>query len=1529
MHIRYLLTFRRFFLFPLLGLLSVHYAYAANNVFVKYSKSEGLVNNSVSNSLEDTNGFMWFSTFEGLSRFDGYEFKNYRHSRKDPHSLTNNFTKKLLLDSRGDLWVATKNGLAKYSPLKDNFTNYNKDNSQLDSNEIFTFALNQDGDLLVSTAANLYLYDDLSDTFLPFTVNGEKLPADIKVIFSEKDKTWLGSLANGMFILEHESNTLFSLKKTNPWNIQIDANFIFDFKKIDDNYWAATEIGAYIISTNLSSAKRLDTQSEPSIIGNVIRSILQDHNDNIWLGTETGISILSSKNELLFSYDTQNSINFGLENSHILSLYKDSNDSIWLGTFAGGLYRYNADGSEIKLFNKERTETPEVSQISGLSGLSGNIVWGISEDTKDKIWIGTQSDGLSQLDTKNYVFQTFLSEFEHSIWALKVDELDQVWIASSGGLFIYKQSSETELTLVKTLFPEINIDKLSYFFGRMWIRTENGIVNWIDPKNLQINEIDLATNKINYIEPLHVDVDKNLWLNTNLGMVLYNLDSKLMQQLVIELETSVRHFNSVIEVNDGYWLSSLRHGIIKLEKSSYRVVKKLSDENGLASNQILKSIKFENSLWVSHVNDGIDEISLETGDVLQNIASSRLGFNELNEDSGLLSREGKIFFGGTDGLLMFDPDKLSIAGMQGLSNVSAGQSSIEPKNQQLYANRFKKSQAPTITQLRLFNLPISVHSDNSPLLKPINLSNSIDLPNESTMLSIKFAQVNPVNPESVKYRYRLLGLSEKWIETDAESLRRAEFSYLDFGSYEFIVQSKTPLAPWSEPKSLQINIAPPLWLEQNALVLYAILSILILIYWLKQIRSRNAIRQSILVNEERLKLTLWSSGDELWDWDIYQGQVFRSNTWGTLDFPQDDIRVNSSYEANIHPNDIQRVQQTLNDHLSEKTEHYEITYRAKTYKGDWLWVLDRGKVVARDNNHQPQRMTGTLKNISHLKESEEQLKLFKRSIETISDGVFITDTTFKFISVNNSYCKYTGETREQALASYLTFHQYPGAFTEEVKKSLQQKGNWFGEVESRRAAGEKYEMELNVDAITDEDGKISHYVGVFSDITSRKGTEKELLKLSNTDPLTELPNRSFFQASHSNIVRKDTQHALICLDMDNFKKINDSLGHQTGDILIKQIAKRLQKMAGTKATCYRLGGDEFSILIDNSTDIHHITHFAQTILDNMARPFIINKQEFVLGASLGIAFYPEDGSNPQELLKNADTAMYFAKNAGGNKYQFFSGEMNQNAVRQLQIENLIRHGLKEDLFTVFYQPKVDIASGKLVSMEALVRYEHPDKGLVSPAQFIPLAEQTGQIIDIGEVVLKKACEDTKRWVDAGLFTGRVAVNISARQFEIPDLDERIMSILQKAGLSALHLECEITEGTLMQSPENALRMMQRLRERGIHLALDDFGTGYSSLAYLKRFPINTLKIDKAFIDDIATSAVDRHMAQAIITIAHNLGLKVVAEGVEHENQLSILRRYKCEMLQGYLYSKPLNAVRFERLLNENHELRKIIQKSSI
>ncbi|MFT5313004.1 MAG: diguanylate cyclase (GGDEF)-like protein/PAS domain S-box-containing protein [Paraglaciecola sp.] len=1467
--------------------------------FEHYSVENGLSQGTITDMVEDQQGFLWFATFNGLNRFDGYEFKTYYHDVDDNASLPSNLIKKLLIDAAGQLWVATTNGLAKYNLYSDNFTVYHNKNSALKNSDIMTLGLNSDRQLLVADNANLYLFNTKTNDFKIIKTKGLTLPPEIKYIFSEQDKTWIGSFSHGIFLLEHSSNTLYDLSKPNPWNIIVNANYLFEMKMFGQDYWLATDQGAFLIQLTSGQVQNFSA-SNGSIVADEVRSIIEDGQGQIWLGTANGLSIINPEKNKIFSIDNNNGSNFGLDNSYILKIFKDSKNTLWLGTYAGGIFKYNPLSAKIKHLHKNTN-----SSVS----LSENLVWTIAEGQDNNIWVATQSGGLNRLNPQTSIFEHYLQDFPHNIWDLEIDNRNQLWVASSGGLFVYKQNRDASLQLLSTFFDGTSVENVNLIDNKIWLSSHDNVLRWVEPESLKLKSIQLSNKSIQLVTPIYMDSRNNLWLATHLGLLLFNFETSQLNNL--NLEESIRFFSSVYETQDSFWVSSITHGLLKLNKETLQMEMRISTENGLSSNQIINSLLYQDSLWVSTIG-GIDEISLATGKVIQNIPPERLNYNEFNQGAALLTQRGTMLFGGSKGLHIFDPTEVGFTAQQN----------------KLTDSQLSPQQVPTITELRIFNRPVSLHQVDSPLTMPINLSTEITLANNASLFSLSFALLNPVDNKTLKFRYQLSGLSDEWIDADPRT-RQATFSNLDFGTYGFLVQSRNGLQPWSPSAQLTIHVAPPFWLQNNALLLYVAMAILLLLYWLRQNRIKRASRRAITESEERLQLTLWSSGDELWDWNIYQGEIFRSNTWGTLDFPQDGIRVNSLGNNNIHPNDIKRVQACLREHLEQLTEHYEVSYRTRTHKGEWLWVLDRGKVVFRDSNNQAQRMTGTLKNISHLKVAEEQLKLFKRSIETISDGVFIADTHFRFISVNHSYCKYTGETPEQAVESYLAFHQYPEAFTEEVKKALRQKGNWLGEIESRRNNGDKYEIELNVDAINDEDGKVSHYVGVFSDISARKRSEKELLKLANIDPLTDLPNRSFFQASHSNVVRRNTQHALLCLDMDNFKKINDSLGHQSGDILIKQIAKRLQNLADTSATCYRLGGDEFSIIVENSTDIHRITRLAQTVLDNMVMPFFINQQEFVLGASVGIAFYPEDGSSPQELLKNADTAMYFAKHAGGNKYQFFSGEMNQHAVRQLQIENMIRHGLKEDLFTVFYQPKVDIASGKLVSMEALVRYDHPEKGIISPAQFIPLAEKTGQIIEIGEVVLRKACEDTKRWVDEGLFTGRVAVNISARQFGIPDIDERIESILQGAGLSPLHLECEITESTLMRDPEHALMMMERLREQGIHLALDDFGTGYSSLAYLKKFPLNTLKIDKAFIDDIATSSVDRNMTAAIINIAHNLSLTVVAEGVEYEEQLSILRRYKCEMIQGYLYSKPLTTARFEELLKENNKSNKQMQKNIV
>lgn len=540
--------------------------------------------------------------------------------------------------------------------------------------------------------------------------------------------------------------------------------------------------------------------------------------------------------------------------------------------------------------------------------------------------------------------------------------------------------------------------------------------------------------------------------------------------------------------------------------------------------------------------------------------------------------------------------------------------------------------------------------------------------------------------------------------------------------------------------------------------------------------------------------------------------------------------------------------------------------------------------------------------------------LLEKAINNTSDGIFIADKHYIIVYVNSAYLKFTGKSQEQALNVPLRFGNHPQQFETDVKEALKADKHWSGEIETFSSSGKRHVINLRIDAISDDADTTTHFVGVFSDITEQKSTEQALLKLTNVDTLTQLPNRSYFHSYQQYLTRSQIAHTLLCFDLDKFKKINDSVGHFAGDQLLHQLVGRLENLIRKNMIAFRLGGDEFAVIIEGKPDLHRISHFAQSLLDKLALPYRINAQEFVVKASIGIAFYPTDGDSPQAMFKHADSAMYFAKDAGGNRYQFFKSKINDQVNKQLNTENLIRYGLQENLFRVFYQPKVHVKSGKLCGMEALVRFEHPEQGLISPAEFIPMSEETGQILEIGEQVLRIACADAARWVKAGLLDGKVAINISALQFKQPNFARQVRDILSETGLSPHHIECEITEGSLMEDPEAALDVMLALRAHGIKLSLDDFGTGYSSLAYLKRFPINNLKIDKAFIDDIAVNHTDKNMVQAIISIAHNLGLEVIAEGVETEAQLAVLSDFGCEMMQGYLCSKPLTSSRFESLL---------------
>ncbi|KAA1151368.1 EAL domain-containing protein [Pseudoalteromonas sp. FUC4] len=700
--------------------------------------------------------------------------------------------------------------------------------------------------------------------------------------------------------------------------------------------------------------------------------------------------------------------------------------------------------------------------------------------------------------------------------------------------------------------------------------------------------------------------------------------------------------------------------------------------------------------------------------------------------------------------------------------------------------------------------------------------------------------------------------------------------------------------------------------SDNILILASAIIALALPYLLFVIHKLRRSRRQLRLSEKRLKSTVEGSGDTLWDWNIKTGEVIRINDKYLMDattlmgFPPN--------KGLIHPHDINNVEHLLKVHFAEQSAFFEATYRIKDTFGRWHWVLDRGKIIEKDANLSPLRMTGTVRDISQLKSTEERLNLFAKCVESLTDALAIYDKNFKLVDINPSFLTLFGGVREQYLGKDFNLSGYEPSYTNKIIEIVKEREHIQQEVKLRNSERVLLPIEISIDEIKNDQNQITNYVVVYSDLTERKKAESQLHNLSNRDRTTSLPNRNLFFTDLHKLVKLNSHHALLVFDLDNFKKINDSLGHQLGDSLLAKLAMRLNKLTRENDVFYRLGGDEFALVMSDTNDIHVITRMAKQFLAAIATPFKMAGHELAITSSVGIVLFPEDGNTPELLLKNADTAMYHAKKKG-NSYLFFNDTMNRQAVKRLQIENLMRFGLKEDHFEVYYQPKMNIRTGKLIGMEALVRFITPKKGIISPGVFIPIAEETGQIIEIGEVVLNKACRDVKEWLDSGLFSGRVAVNLSAKQFSLPDLTSRIDVILQKNELPSYFLELEITEGTVMDDPKEAIAIMRSLSARGIHLAMDDFGTGYSSLAYLKQFPLNTLKVDKAFIDDM-TNERGRNMVDSIVTIAHNLDLHVVAEGVEQAHQIDILKKLNCETVQGYYYSKPLSKSEFTEFLKQ-------------
>jgi diguanylate cyclase (GGDEF)-like protein/PAS domain S-box-containing protein len=608
---------------------------------------------------------------------------------------------------------------------------------------------------------------------------------------------------------------------------------------------------------------------------------------------------------------------------------------------------------------------------------------------------------------------------------------------------------------------------------------------------------------------------------------------------------------------------------------------------------------------------------------------------------------------------------------------------------------------------------------------------------------------------------------------------------------------------------------------------------------------------------------------------------------------------------------------------AEKSRQMQgLVQRQGNHRYDWLYLNGQGKpfwteVLSTDIPIAGQRLQYVVvRDISTRKAAETSLHLAAQVFENSQEGIMIADQQRRIISINRALTDITGYTAEEVIGNppqILCAATHDKVLFQSILESVLKDDHWQGELWGRHRDGRGYPLWLSITAVRDNHRSVINYIGIVTDISDRKASEEQMRHLAEHDFLTGLPNRVLLldrlQQSIAVAKRNRTRLALLFLDLDRFKNINDSFGHHIGDKLLQTVAERLKKYVRGIDTVSRLGGDEFVIMLVDTGSGKPIAHVAEKILQAISMPYAIEGCHFTITTCIGISTYPADGTDVDVLIKNADTAMYHAKDKGNNRFQFFNNDMNTRVVERIALENSLRSALQGGEFILEYQPQIDIASNRLIGAEALLRWHHPTLGRMMPNRFIGVAEECGLIVPIGDWALRQACRQARSWQEQGLDIV-MAVNLSVAQFHQKNLLHRVTDALQAARLEPRYLQLEITESIMMYEVKGAIEMLRSLRDLGIRLAIDDFGTGFSSLSYLKRIPIDKLKIDQSFVRDITLDPEDAAIINAIIVMARSLNLTVIAEGVETTEQFRFLEAHGCDEYQGFLASKVLSVAEF-------------------
>lgn len=1431
-------------------------------------------------------------------------------------------------DAHGFVWVATEQGLFRLSNSK--IRRIDKDNFdlRLSSEYINLVEPLSDKHLLVSNHADTYLYDMQQNEFIKFgsellfpdyqgggiiaqvkqddhyillTLDGELLNYSydkhllkrINFLPTNADIPWgnLVSLNDGRIIVGTEYELqLRDVQGQRVAIFPIEEEFGLLkqlFKDSKGRIWLSTSEGVYRVFADSLEIKKIE------LLSIYATNIAEDNDGNFWISGRIGLIKWRPGDSDYQVYKEQ--LKNYADMDYVFDIEIDESGLVWVGGAGEGI-AIGADDPEFLL---------DIFTRLSPYAMTNEMIWGIYADG-DKVWFGTDN-GLVVVDKETQISTTILIqglELNDSIYSIKRLDVSHLLLSTTNGLFVANIDSLTTQTFAEWGHGEDSLEHKSIYVsyldplieGRWWFMTSTGLYFWepglFAPQHKPIFEGGLNPRVVD-VRTVYRDENSYLWLG---GSELFGfLDQEGAFHSRLEGLSDV---NTEMEINyieqvdpNTFWVGTSPKGLIEYSVDSGDITELNKEwEVDCASVYFIQNTADH---YLIGCPKSVLRYTKATKDIMVIGNQDGLLSDELNDGSFYYDQDAGLYLGTPDGAMLIDVKRFSNRIKNGAVKLEAvsifydneTQTELIPQNEMVVqpGARMVSFQVTSLDYL-----------DDTPMTLQYRLTRSGDLTESKYILLDGQSQLNITGLKSGRYTLDILSQENGvWSESPF---------YFTFTVEQFWWQMD--------------------WVKSLFFIIFLSITVGMIIYRQRQVQAFKLVNTALVESEERLRQSLKGSDSELWEWR-HETQTFNLENQGAENELDRGNIILTLDEFPVHRDEKDKVLSAWNKMLLRETDRFEVEYRYRREDQSWGWTRVRGRPVEIDKvTGQVLRVAGIYADVTVQRQLEDDVKLLAQAFGNTSEGVLILDASEK-IKVSNKAAQNIIGTTAAALNTrcFSELLIAKEGHSDEVAHLLQQGVSWTGERDLLSESGTSCPVWLNVSAMLGSKGNITHYVAVFSDITERKRTEADLRRLANYDVLTGLPNRSLFSTRLAQSIHR-AEHsgeklALIFLDLDRFKHVNDSYGHSMGDALLVEAANRLQSCISEEHTLCRFGGDEFVILLRDTANLDTINHICTQLLEQIETPFELYGREFFISTSIGVSLWPDDAQQPEVLIKNADQAMYHAKEEGRGNFQYFSSERNSEALYHLRLEAELRKAIERDEFELHYQPQVDILKGdKLIGMEALLRWRHHKDGMIRTDIFIKVAESCGLIVDIDRWVLRQACIQAEIWSRSYPDDFKLSVNISAVHFRQPDFISGVKQIIEETKVLPSSLGFEITEGVLMKELDIAKSHLLELRELGIDVAIDDFGTGYSSLAYLRHFDVDTLKIDRSFLIDIATNEADQAIASSIIELARNLKLNVVAEGVETKEQLEQVFSRGCYVIQGYYFSKPLTVTDMQAYMDD-------------